>query len=356
MTRSLAAAMSRIRPVTVVASGPERETVADGAFDLVGAATNESWRLPSGLPSQPAVVVDEVLAQWPRCVPDRQPGRPCCSSLRPCVVIRPGAGSPPPAAVTVRSTWACMCPVNRLAEEHRHHGFGFVGYQLVLLGDVDGVSDEPPRAVQALGASFPDDDVIVVGNGQARAWRGSFCAGRSPWIREWISGACSLTRSLSSTWLPGFRSLVSASSRFVSVLRSWSGLVIGCNRARTVDGRAVFDDVEGLITATSRLRRASERVAYVCAGPALCRRAVWATGRARRALGRPRGRGHEGSPTPGPGSADRFVRSGRSTTHLHCSRGATSPRYDDGHHTPSLEPGLQEIGRDGRFLAVGRWR
>jgi hypothetical protein len=61
--------------------------------------------------------------------------------------------------------------VNRAAEEHRHHGFGFTGYVLVLSDGVDRPG-APPAAVAWLSAAFPRRDVVVVGAGVASAWRG----------------------------------------------------------------------------------------------------------------------------------------------------------------------------------------
>ncbi len=62
-------------------------------------------------------------------------------------------------------------PVNRLAERHRHHGFGFTDYVLVL-SDRSGVHEEPPPAAAWISSAFHDIDVVVVEDAIASAWRG----------------------------------------------------------------------------------------------------------------------------------------------------------------------------------------
>ena len=68
-------------------------------------------------------------------------------------------------------------PLNPLARKHRHNGFGFVGYQLVLSGR--SVPNElPPAAASWLTAAFHDQHVIVVEDGIASAWQGRALRGR----------------------------------------------------------------------------------------------------------------------------------------------------------------------------------
>ena len=259
VTRSLAAAASRVHPVTVVTSGPEHETVADGAFDLAGAGPGDSWRLPSGLPSHPAVIVDEVSHAVAMLLTDRQPTAVLFLS----------------SAVVVNASWRRIAaagggdgaidlglhvPVNRMAEEHRHHGFGFTGYQLVLLGDVDGVTEEPAREVKALGASFPHDDIIVVGNGQAKAWRGSVLRGQVS-----VDTRMDLWRLLAhASFVVDLAPGLYLARECVEALRFGAPIVVPASSSAAAEhalatGSTVFDDVEGLITAAGRLRRASER-------------------------------------------------------------------------------------------------
>jgi hypothetical protein len=62
-------------------------------------------------------------------------------------------------------------PVNPLAQLHRHHGFGFTGYQLVL-SDRAGIPADPPPAVAWLSSAFPAAEIVLIGDGIASAWKG----------------------------------------------------------------------------------------------------------------------------------------------------------------------------------------
>ena len=68
-------------------------------------------------------------------------------------------------------------PVNRLAERHRHHGFGFTDYLLVL-SDRTGDHRVPPPAAAWLSAAFNDADVVVVEDAVASAWKGRALRGK----------------------------------------------------------------------------------------------------------------------------------------------------------------------------------
>ena len=67
-------------------------------------------------------------------------------------------------------------PVNPLAAKHRHHGFGFTGYVLILSDAEEGA--DPPAAADWIGTAFPGIDVVVVGEGNASAWRECSLRGR----------------------------------------------------------------------------------------------------------------------------------------------------------------------------------
>jgi hypothetical protein len=66
--------------------------------------------------------------------------------------------------------------VNPLAAQHRHHGFGFTGYVLILSDPGQGASAS--EAADWIGTALPDTDVVVVGNGTASAWKGRTLRGR----------------------------------------------------------------------------------------------------------------------------------------------------------------------------------
>jgi hypothetical protein len=67
-------------------------------------------------------------------------------------------------------------PVNPLAARHRHHGFGFTGYVLVL-PDPEGPGGAAD-AVQSIGARFEEAWVVVVEGAVASAWRGQALRGK----------------------------------------------------------------------------------------------------------------------------------------------------------------------------------
>jgi hypothetical protein len=62
-------------------------------------------------------------------------------------------------------------PINPLAATHRHNGFGFVDYVLLLSGRA-GSHEVPPDEVAWVTAGFPDADVVVIENGIASVWKG----------------------------------------------------------------------------------------------------------------------------------------------------------------------------------------
>ncbi len=58
-----------------------------------------------------------------------------------------------------------------MAAAHRHGGFGFTGYFLLLSGRGSDTEEPPPEAAW-LTAAFPDTYVVVVGGATASAWKG----------------------------------------------------------------------------------------------------------------------------------------------------------------------------------------
>ncbi len=174
-TRSLAGAASRSGPVSVMVTGVAARFEPDGAFDLRGLGLPGALRWPDGLPTDTTVIVDELTADVAELLASAQP----TSVL---VVSDPGGlhssdwrrlwlvGGSEPVGVHV--------PVNRLAERHRHHGFGFTDY-LLLLSDRTGDSGEvPPPAAEWVGAAFPEADVVVVEDALAWAWKGGTLRGK----------------------------------------------------------------------------------------------------------------------------------------------------------------------------------
>jgi hypothetical protein len=173
VTRSIAGAGIRTGPVAVLVPGTP-EPAGDGAFDLRSMGSGAEFQWPHDLDPDTTVIVDSMTPALaarlavvsPRAVlfVDGDPG-----------VSRPGwqrlelVEGDHPVYVHV--------PVNRLAERHRHHGFGFTEYLLVLADPAD-QSEEPPPAAAWLTAGFNDDEIVVVKDAVASAWKGRALRGR----------------------------------------------------------------------------------------------------------------------------------------------------------------------------------
>jgi hypothetical protein len=174
VTRSIAGAASRCGPVAVLVPGdPGRR--ADGAFDLEGIGTGGALEWPAGLSSETTVIVDDLTAEVTALLADVDPQAVQFLSgtdgeaTNPAWQRLPLVGGHDPVEVHV--------PVNRLAEHHRHHGFGFTEYLLVL-SDRTGAHEEPPAAAAWLSAAFPKADVVVLEDAVASAWKGRALRGK----------------------------------------------------------------------------------------------------------------------------------------------------------------------------------
>ncbi len=180
-TRLIAGAASRCGPVSVLVPGAVGPSEPDGAFDLEGLGETGELHWPGEISGSHTVVVDDLTSEiaallsrvGPRAVlyltasSDVHP-----PSWRPLHLVDTGSGSTQPSV-------NLHIPVNPLAELHRHHGFGFTGYQLVLSDRRDcGNEEGPPPAVAWLSSAFHDADVLVVEDAVASAWRGGALRGR----------------------------------------------------------------------------------------------------------------------------------------------------------------------------------
>ena len=181
VARAVAGAASRCGPVAVLVRGTVGADEADGAFDLQGIGEGDGLQWPGHLGPSQLVVVDELT----------EPVATMLAGLRPRAVFTlSGADNghlpetrrlrlvPEPDAVGEASIDVHVA-VNRLAQRHRHHGFGFTGYQLVL-SDRSGRHDDPPPAAAWISAAFHDDDVVVVEDAVAWAWKGRVLRGMVP--------------------------------------------------------------------------------------------------------------------------------------------------------------------------------
>ena len=168
--RTIAGAASRLGPVSVLVPNPLGTSEADGAFDLLGMDDGGRYEWPENTPHGATIVVDDLtpevgalasLVDPKACFAvgslDDQLGRPW--SLIPLV---PGAGEP---------FVGLHVPVHPMAAAHRHGGFGFTGYVLVL-SDRAEPEETPPSAAAWLTAAFDDAYVVVVEGAVASAWKG----------------------------------------------------------------------------------------------------------------------------------------------------------------------------------------
>ena len=176
VVRSLAAAASQWAEVLVLV--PNGEPIeADGAFDLIGFDPRAGQS--EGLLRDSTIVVDDLTPEVQAVLPAGTPDRVFTLTGPPLGANVPTRLLPMVPTGALRRFVHLFVPVNPLAERHRHNGFGFTGYTLVLSGrSVEGA--DPPAAAAWLTARFPQHDVIVVERGIASAWKGRALRGRVP--------------------------------------------------------------------------------------------------------------------------------------------------------------------------------
>jgi hypothetical protein len=184
--RALAGAASRSAPVIVLVPGRADVTEADGAFDLipVGEGLAGMWpdhpdlHLLGTVPSPATVMVDHIgLEIEPVLAALGSPARMLsligedarATALR---VVEGEPSSPGPFV-------GLHVPINPLAATHRHNGFGFVDYVLVLSGR-GGTHDLPPDEAAWVTAAYPEANVVVVEQAVASVWRGRALRGTTP--------------------------------------------------------------------------------------------------------------------------------------------------------------------------------
>jgi hypothetical protein len=176
VVRAIAGAASRLGALTVLVPG-SGGAIPDGGFDLIPVGGSEVgiWpaaselQLPVTLPESPRVLMDEFS-------PNSETILSAVGSTHTVFTLTPG-----PGAVTVlrlvgdedgSSPFIGMhAPINPLASAHRHNGFGFVDYVLVLSGR-SGSHDMPPDEVAWLTAGLHHANIVVVENAVASVWRG----------------------------------------------------------------------------------------------------------------------------------------------------------------------------------------
>jgi hypothetical protein len=168
VTRSIAGAATRCGPVSVLVPGEHDGREPDGAFDLEAMGMPGALRWPDDLDRDTTVIVDDLTPEIAALLARTEP--------RAALFLAGTNGDLLPAGRRVNlvggeEPLGVHVPVNRLAERHRHHGFGFTGYLLVL-SDRTGSQGEPPPAAAWLSSAFHDADVVVVEDATAWAWKG----------------------------------------------------------------------------------------------------------------------------------------------------------------------------------------
>ncbi len=187
MLRGLAGALSRYVVVDVLAPGPPGGTTADGFFDVrtIGSADRPgAWPEPAaasrddliGARDGPvmAAMVDATDVEGRRLLHHHAPEFPAIvvgATATPTAgtVSRPGDIPLAPAAIGLH------VPVNPIAAQRPHNGFGFTDYLLVLTDRGPHQRSEPPEPSPTplaawLIARFPREHVVVVEDATASAW------------------------------------------------------------------------------------------------------------------------------------------------------------------------------------------
>jgi hypothetical protein len=181
--RSIAGAASRSAAVSVVTPGAPGPPLGDGGFDVlhIGQDGSGDWpsagsaSLPMEMPKGAVVIVDELseaLGDLLKTLGMQQhvfgvgPATTVTSSTPASVLsVVQGGGESDAHFVGMH------VPVNPLAAVHRHNGFGYVDY-ILILSDRTGSHSEPPGAAAWLTSGFPAANVVVVENAEASLWRG----------------------------------------------------------------------------------------------------------------------------------------------------------------------------------------
>ena len=179
LARAIAGAASRWNPVSVLAPGECGRRDPDGAFDIEGMGGDGAYRWPGTLSTDCTVVVDDLVPEVETLLSNVHP-RSVFYLARSADALDPSWQRLPLHDHDEGHPFVMVyVPVNALAERHRHNGFGFTGYTLVLSGRT-GSHDDPPPLAAWLTAAFHDSYVVIVENGIASAWRGRALRGKVP--------------------------------------------------------------------------------------------------------------------------------------------------------------------------------
>jgi hypothetical protein len=154
------------------------QPTADGLFDVLGLPSGADLRQTADISPDDVVIVDELGPDIAQALPSGE--------FRAGFYLTAGGDSaaPPWTQLSLvpdpglpdRTSLAPFVPINPLAAQHRHHGFGFTGYVLILSDPDEG--EDPPAAEEWIGAALPDTEIVVVGDGIASAWKERTLRGR----------------------------------------------------------------------------------------------------------------------------------------------------------------------------------
>jgi hypothetical protein len=136
---------------------------------------------PPYLPADTTLIVDQPDPSVLSLLRHHAPGRPIHT------IAPTGTWAGDPTLLPLRFTGEAgtdpdfiglHVPINPLAATHRHNGFGFTGYLLVLSDRTDVPAISPPTSMVAwLTARFPHLNIVVVEDATAAVWRGRVLRG-----------------------------------------------------------------------------------------------------------------------------------------------------------------------------------
>ncbi|HSZ36903.1 MAG TPA: hypothetical protein VK773_07400 [Acidimicrobiales bacterium] len=161
--------------MTVLASGTPGSQTPDGLFDVLGIGEDRALRWPDAVPVDALVIIDDLTEEVDDLL--GRAGVPAASYLTAPADHRSKWRWLPVGADGRSPLLSPYVPVSEVAARHRHRGFGFTGYQLVLAGGASG--HDPPGPVAWLTGAFHDRDIVVVADGIAAAWKGRALRGRT---------------------------------------------------------------------------------------------------------------------------------------------------------------------------------
>ena len=183
VTRSIAGAASRIGTVTVLVPSSPSCGESDGAFDLVGIGvgahggwpTPHAVQWPTWFPKDGTIIVDDLNEAVYALIAHSGKRYQILSISSSPEYCDASASSEialvGPDVTRERPIVGMHVPINPLAAQHRHNGFGFTGYLLVL-SDRTGHHESLPPAAAWLTSQFHDANVLVVEDATASVWRG----------------------------------------------------------------------------------------------------------------------------------------------------------------------------------------